>query len=153
MKQIPLSQQGKHKGKFIALVDDGDFEWLNQWRWSFIGNGYAYRKVNQKNIRMHKVIMECPKNLFIDHINGNRLDNRRENLRIATFQQNSQNVTKRANTTSIYKGVTWEKFTNAWACRLRNKTIGRFKEERHAALAYDIWASEFYGEFAKLNFN
>ena len=100
MKKIKLTQ-----GK-VALVDDGDFEWLSQWKWTYKNGGYAYRSIGSKgHIFLHRAIMKSPKNLEIDHINGNGLDNRRSNLRFATHKQNIRNQQKQKNRTSKYKGV------------------------------------------------
>ena len=92
MKQIPLTQ-----GKF-ALIDDEDFEALNKWSWKLSTNGYAIRcpsngktekgRYKYTTVRMHRVIMKPPHGFVIDHINANRLDNRRSNLRIVTQQEN-----------------------------------------------------------------
>lgn len=92
MKQIPLTQ-----GKF-ALVDDEDFEQLNKWSWKLSTNGYAIRcPSNGKNenggykyttVRMHRVVMKTPRHLEADHINANRLDNRKSNLRNITKREN-----------------------------------------------------------------
>lgn len=89
-KQIKLTQ-----GKF-ALVDDDDFERLNKFKWCIGSGGYAIRDIkrNGKNKReyMHRIINQTPKELFTDHINGNKLDNRKENLRNCTTKQNAMNV-------------------------------------------------------------
>src|SRR4051812_32510094 len=99
-------------GGHITEVDDADFEWLNQWKWHLSTSGYATRtqyikgsgRKNQKNIiiRMHRLIMNCPEGLFVDHINGNKLNNRRANLRLATQTDNHQNRGKQNNNTSGY---------------------------------------------------
>lgn len=93
MKKIKLSQ-----GKY-ALVDDKDYEFLNQWKWSAKTNGreifYAYRKENSrktgKTIYMHRIIVNAPKGMDVDHINGDGLNNQRKNLRICTRSQNQRN--------------------------------------------------------------
>ena len=94
MKKIPLSQQGKNKGKYFALVDDEDYEKDPKARWSFNPNGYAERKKGKTIERLHGFIMDCPKGKEVDHINGNKLDNRKCNLRICTQHQNSFNKNK-----------------------------------------------------------
>jgi len=160
MKKIPLTQ-----GKF-ALVDDEDFEWLNQWKWYYskVGKdgigGYAMRKfrVNgkQKTIRMHRLINNTPDGMDTDHDNGNKLDNRRKNLRDATTSQNQINRKKgRGNYSSRFKGVFWHKVTKKWHAQitLNGKRIhlGLFVSELAAAAAYDEAAIKFHGEFASLN--
>jgi hypothetical protein len=154
MKQIPLT-----KGKY-ALVDDEDYEFLNQWKWQVNSDGYAITGVRNQGeriqIRMHRLIINTPKGMETDHINGNRLDNRRDNLRVATKSQNLRNQKKRKSL-SLYKGLAYRKRDNAWEVNISDGSkqvfIGSFKNERHAAMAYDIWAKELYGKFAKLNFS
>lgn len=157
MKKIELT--GKNgKGKF-ALIDNADFNWLNQWGWHLNGLVYVsrYGKGNI-NIKMHREIMEAPKGMEVDHINGNTLDNRRQNLRLCSHKQNSRNrIFDIKNKSSIYKGVTYNKARGKWTAQImaNNKKIhiGLFSKERHAAVAWDIWAKELFGEFARLNFN
>lgn len=155
MKYINLT-----KGK-TAIVDDEDFELLSQWKWQLYSGGYArrsYRKNGKSmNVAMHRFILKLPKGLYTDHINGNRLDNRKENLRVCSYRENAYNRVKRTGTSSIFKGVYWHKHNKAWLTGIRLKegklkVVGYFKNEIHAAMAYDIWAKELYGEFAKLNF-
>lgn len=147
MKQILLT-----KGKY-SLVDNEDFEWLNQWNWYF--DRYAKRDVEKKQIRMHRVIMNCPKNMFIDHINHNKLDNRKENLRIVTKTQNQGNLEKRSHNTSGFKGVWFDKARGTFAAEIHFKYkkffLGRYKESKQAAFAYNVKAKELFGEFALLN--
>ena len=111
----------------------------------------------------HRLIMEIhhPElrnnlELQVDHINGNRLDNRKENLRLATPQQNQMNRKSHRNSTSKYKGVSWDKSRNKWRALImidnKYKHIGRYQDEREAALAYDKAARELFGEYAHLNF-
>jgi hypothetical protein len=160
MKLIPLTQ-----GKF-AMVDDDDFEWLNQWKWCAIEskNGnvwYAVRNpyINGKYVMtyMHKVIMgDNPLKLDIDHRFGNGLDNQIKNLRFCTRIENSMNSAPNLIGSSKYKGVCLDKRTGKWSAGIakNGKIIAqkRFINEIDAAKQYDSWAKEFYGEFAKLNF-
>ncbi len=154
MKCIELSQ-----GK-VTFVDDNDFIWLNQWKWS-LSNGYAQRVNKGQHIAMHRLIMEEPKDREIDHINGLRHDNRRVNLRIVTKAQNQQNKPRYYSQKSQYKGVSWHNHfrstgSGLWRVRVGSTgnriDIGLFKKERHAAVAYDLWAKDLYGEFARTNF-
>ena len=150
MKEIQLSQ-----GK-CAKVDDEDYDWLSQWSWHYVRAGYAFRfeKINGKwcHIGMHRQIMATPKGLEVDHINGDTLDNQRLNLRNCSHRENLQNQKQRKDTSSIYKGVYWDKTRNKWVLRLNHKFIGRFESERHAAMAYDLWAIDMFGKFARTNF-
>src|SRR4051794_23713163 len=94
------------------LVDDGDFAWLNQWKWS-ISRGYAVRRATGENVRMHRLILGLKLGEYTDHVNGNRLDNRRSNLRKATMAQNNQNRASRGSK-SGYRGVSWHKAGKCW---------------------------------------
>lgn len=156
MKKIPLTQ-----GKF-ALVDDEDFEWLNQYKWYAAKQSnifYAWRKVgkypNQKTIRMHRQIMNAPKNQDIDHINHNGLDNRKFNLRFCTDSQNQHNQLPYKNCSSTYKGVCWKKHDKKWCSQITKNDhkiyIGCFSNEIDAAKAYNAKARELFGKYACLN--
>lgn len=143
MKQIKLT-----KGQF-ALVNDEDFEYLNQWSWYCNAQGYAVRKPyikgsgkkNQKSllIRMHILVNNTPEGFETDHINRNRLDNRRENLRTVTSSQNRMNTNLRIDNKSGVKGIHWENYTKKWRATIQAnyKTIslGRFSDFKDAVLA------------------
>lgn len=157
MKKIPLTQ-----GKF-ALVDDEDFERLNQWKWQFTG-GYVRRTVyhgtdeNGKRIRevvwMHKLVVSCPPNFVVDHKDGNPLNNQKENLRICTGRENLYNQRKQASpASSSYKGVTLQhgKFLARLRVKGRLIVIGYFTDETAAACAYNHYAQMAFGEYASLN--
>jgi hypothetical protein len=99
MKEIKLSQHGKNRGKYVALVDDEDYEYLNQWEWSVaIGcyTNYAARSIRGKSckIAMHRIIMNTPDNLTVDHKDHNGLNNQKSNLKNCTFKENKQNSLK-----------------------------------------------------------
>lgn len=159
MKQIKLTQ-----GKF-ALVDDEDFDFLNQWKWSVskIGNNfYAMRskKITKTRksitIRMHRLILNVSKGEYVDHIDMNGLNNQRSNIRVCTNAENSRNRTASKNTSSKFKGVSWHKRNKKWCANIKvdRKTysIGSFTSEIEAAKAYDLKAKELHGEFANFNF-
>ncbi len=154
MKKIKLTQ-----GKF-ATVDDDDFEYLNQCKWFFNGR-YATRKTPTQtdgptNEHMHRVINKTPEGFETDHINKDKLDNRKENLRTATKQQNNFNRSSLKNTSSQFKGVSWRKDKTKWSAQIRinnKKThLGYFGGESDAAKCYDVHAVKYHGEFASLNF-
>jgi hypothetical protein len=154
MKKIPLSQ-----GKF-AIVDDEDYKELNKYKWWVNKNNnvwYAKRTTwnGRRNlILMHRYILGVSKNLFCDHINGNGLDNRKENLRVCTMGENFKNTKKRANCKNVYKGVYKQK-SGKWRVTLfvngKSKHIGQFIDIKNAAQAYNDAAKKYYGEFAFLN--
>jgi len=158
MKQIKLTQ-----GK-VALVDDEDFEWLNQWKWYAIRDNltfYAVRKspmVNRKTrqlIRMHRIILNSQDEEIVDHKDHNGLNNLRNNIRNCTQSQNQQNRIGRF-CTSRFKGVSWRKDRKRWLVTIvvqkRKMYIGMFKSELDAAEAYNMAAKKHFGNFAYLNF-
>lgn len=155
MREIPLTQ-----GK-VAIVDDDDFEELNKFKWYANANGFKGRvyavRSSKKRIRMHRQIMGFPERMDIDHINGNTLDNRKSNLRIATRSQNLMNSGVGARNTSGYKGVSPSgrpsaPFLAQVVVMQKAKNLGRFRSAEEAARAYDKAAKELFGEFARLNF-
>ncbi len=154
MKKIELT-----KG-YSTIVDDADFEYLNQWSWYF-DNGYVarnkYCRKTQKCkiILMHREILKTPQDKDSDHKNGDKLDNRKVNLRICTRSQNKMNSGKYSNNTSTFKGVSFNKQRKRWRVQIqinRNlKYLGYFKDIEEAALAYNAAAIKYHGEFAYLN--
>lgn len=154
MKEIPLTQ-----GK-VALVDDEDYDWLMQWKWSVSSSStkpYAVRWTSgNRKVRMHRAILNLPDGVVGDHINLNTLDNRRCNLRPATKAQNNQNTKGRINTSSQYKGVSWDINKERWVAQIwandKKYWLGTFRSEHEAAHAYDAAACIHHGEFAKTNF-
>jgi hypothetical protein len=153
-REIPLTHG------YVAIVDNEDYEWLSQWRWNAAGSPphlYARRIDNERRtIHMHRVILDAPQGIQVDHINGNRFDNRRSNLRCATHQQNQFNRGARRNGSSQYKGVSWIAKHRRWQATIaidsRNTNLGWFTDEVEAARAYDAAARIHHGEFAYLNF-
>jgi len=157
VKLIPLTQ-----GQF-AIVDDTDFELLNRRKWTLLttksGKYYAHRKQrmgkDSQCILMHRFILDAPQNKVVDHIDNNGLNNQRNNIRIATHQQNLMNQKKSVPHSSRYKGVSLYKANGRWTAQLslNNKThhLGYFKTEIEAARAYDVKARECFGEFANTN--
>ena len=161
MREIPLTQEK------VAMVDDSDYEFLSQWKWyaarNVSGIWYAWRRYKNKNgsvgkISMHRQILglEPGDKRQGDHQNHNGLDNRRDNVRICSAQQNHANERPTKNGTSKFKGVSWCNRTRKWAAQFQLKGIsiflGRFQFEELAALAYDFAALKYFREFANFNF-
>lgn len=150
MKKIKLTQNK------YALVDDEDYEYLNQFKWYYNGRYAARREpgVNNKMQLMHRVILKPGDNLT-DHINGNGIDNRKCNLRIATHSENIRNTQKQKGCTSKYKGVYWNKTDKIWRAKIffnkKRIHLGSYDKEIDAAKAYNNKAKELYGQFARLN--
>ena len=147
-----------------TIVDRQDYYRLSNFKWHINGtNGkfYAVRQIkvdnkHTKRMYLHREIMNAPKGMLVDHKDGNSFDNRRVNLRLATRSQNSCNKRKRANTSSQFIGVYWDKAKRKWVARIKyqgkSRMIGNFLDETAAAKAYDEAAKKYHKEFARLNF-
>jgi hypothetical protein len=148
MKFIELSKGYKTK------VDDEDYEWLSKWSWHFHPGGYAIAWVDTRKVLMHRLIMKTRKGKDTDHINGDKLDNQRSNLRICTRSENLRNKHKIL-AASGFKGV-FKGNPGYWQTMItfngKAHSLGHFREKRHAALAYDIWAKDIFGAYAHTNF-
>jgi hypothetical protein len=115
----------------------------------------SIRKTNgtSKKELLHRLIVKIDNNNNnIDHINMNRMDNRKINLRICTKKENMMNRKSHINSTSKYKGVSWNKTKEKWACHFKNYNLGDFDDEVLAAKTYDCFAKHIFKEFAYLNF-
>lgn len=170
MIKIPLT-----KGK-VVIIDDDDFEKIAKFKWrvgdcsrgknknsryyarSQVYLGSVGNKPKVKPIFMHRMILGLKRKGEVDHINGDSLDNRKENLRIVSHQQNCWNSCKKksANNTSIHKGVGRQKGTKPWRARIvsggKRIHLGSFATEIEAAKAYDEAAMITFGEYANINF-
>lgn len=162
MKLIPLT-----RGKF-AVVDDETFDELSKYKWFYTHYGYAGRSAKKHELEkgypnvilMHRQLVNAAKKEDVDHIDGDRLNNQISNLRICNRRQNLQNQakvmrTKKGKATSKYKGVYWAKDREKWRATIRANgkrvAIGSYDNEKEAALAYNEYASKYFGEFARLN--
>ena len=157
MKEIPLTQG------FATLINDEDFDLLNQWKWFVFsnnqGNFYAGRhewiEGRNKRILMHRVILRAPEGWYVDHRNHQTLDNQRINLRICSNRQNQHNCVLRKDSSSGFKGVSWDANRKKYQAQIklngRTAFLGRFNDLKEAAKAYNDAALQHHGEFACLN--
>lgn len=158
MKLIKLTQRFKDREPIYTMVDDEDYELLNQWSWRYRDNGYTkyvFRtikfKFNYIVIHLHRFLLHTPSHLQVDHIDGNGLNNQKNNIRNCTFKENIRNKISHGKTN--YKGVCYNGKHIRSVIFVNNKQLhlGYFKTELEAAKAYNIAANKYFGEFAKLN--
>jgi hypothetical protein len=157
--KLPLLNKNKEITGY-ALVSKEDYELLNQYKWHKRYDGYVCGTINNKKWRLHRyIIIEILKNNInyknqIDHINRDKLNNKRDNLRIVSNSENSRNKCKQINTSSKYIGVSYIKNKNLWlaSININKKTIvARYNNEHHAAYQYNIWCQEYNLNTANLN--
>jgi hypothetical protein len=142
-----------------VLIDPEDICILEAFKWRVKNTGkhsYVVADLKRHMILLHRVITNCPDSYDVDHINGNGLDNRKCNLRIATRSQNLANTGAHSHNKSGYKGVSFDKSKGKWRAQItkegRCRNLGRFSDPIEAAKRYDEAAKKLHGEFAYLNF-
>lgn len=163
MRALPLS-----KG-LVTYIDDEDYALVGQYKWyaKRFGKGktYAVRKLSraldpdhqQKQVSLHRVLLNLSRtdSRVVDHVNGDTLDNRRSNLRLASHAQNMRNACLRSDNTSGTKGVRLFRGGRKWVatitCNGKNKHLGYFDTKEQAAEAYNKAALQLFGAFARLN--
>jgi hypothetical protein len=154
LRSIELTQ-GKH-----ALIDEEDYVKVGPYKWCYSSsNGYAVSRRRVDGVKevllMHRLVHDTPKGLITDHINHDKLDNRRENLRTCTRHENNRNMPLRSNNKSGYKGVYWHAARGKWQANIRHCGeefyLGLFTDKHEAAEAYNRKAVELFGVFASLN--
>lgn len=137
---------------FTFLVDIEDLSIVQSNFWDANANGYVR---NKKVGYLHRIIMNAPDDMDVDHKDGNTLDCRKSNLRVCAHVGNMCNTTKRADNTSGYKGVSWHKQRSKWAAQIHVKgkhiSLGLHEDDKDAARAYNDAAIKYFGEFARLN--
>lgn len=142
----------------VVKVDDDDYEKYGDLTWRQC-NGYASRELWKNNKRrrvyLHRLILGEPSGMEVDHANGDKLDNRKVNLRIATKTENRRNIGMRSNNTSGYKGVFWHKRARQWRAGIcvdsKALDLGSFETPEAAAQAYNEAAKKHHGEYAWTN--
>jgi hypothetical protein len=147
--------------ELYTIVDDEHYGYLSQWNWQlYSSSGHVGRcqwvDRKQTSILLHRVVNSTPKGMHTDHINGNKLDNRKENLRTCNKSQNGMNRSKQKGIySSGYKGVTWCKTRKKWKVRVKAKgkvySFGYHTSEHTAGKTYNEKAKELHGEFFKPN--
>ena len=143
----------------ISLIDTEDAVRVQHLRWGRHEAGYVYNMLgargNRTNTYIHNIILPPTDGIEIDHINGDGLDNRKVNLRLVTHAQNQMNRRKKAEATSIYKGVYWHSGSQIWCAKIgkdsKQTHLGSFVLELDAMKAYNKAALKLFGEYAKLN--
>lgn len=157
MKKIELT-----KG-YQAIIDDEDYDIVSNFKWRATIKGRNIKRIIpvrtemvngiSKTIYLSRFLLGVTdKNIYVDHINRNTLDNRRSNLRECTPKQNSMNIGLRLKSSSGYKGVALDKKDGKWQVTISGKYIGRYTNKEDAARVYDNKAKQLYGEFAVTNF-
>lgn len=150
-------------GDAVARIDIGDIGKVSPFYWRRLRRnnsdrpGYAVAKtyVNGQRILiyMHRLLIDAPKGMEVDHIDGDGLNNTRENLRLATRQQNLANTRISRTNKSGYKGVSWDSVRNKWTAHIeingRSINLGRFSEIQDAVAAYQSSAKNLFGQFAR----
>lgn len=156
-RQIALN--GKYgQGRFM-LCDDGDFDLLAAHRWvaqEGRSTFYGYAKDGGCTLIAHRLLLSPPDHITVDHINGNGLDNRRENLRLCTPSENLCNQKSTEGSTSQFLGVWKRASAPSWRAGITKngdkRKLGSYRSEKDAARAYDYWAEKLHGRYANLNF-
>ena len=143
------------------FVDNDDYKKVSKIKWYLNHTKrrpnlyYAQGLYNGKIIFMHRFILNAPRNLKVDHINGNGLDNRKSNLRLATTSQNNCNCGIQSNNTSGFKGVCWKKQTKKWMAKIvkngKQINLGYFSDINLAKEAYNKAARKYHKKYARLN--
>lgn len=153
VKEIILS-----KSKITTFVDDEDYEMLNKYTWNLSTCKYPQTNIWINNKRttkqMHLMIINPPRDMCIDHIDGNIYNNQKSNLRVVTIHQNTMNSKSRKGT-SKFKGVSKNKKDKKWVSKIcfnyKTYILGYFENEKEAAITYNKKAIELFGEYANLN--
>ena len=137
------------------IVDIGEWEkWAKFCCWHLNANGYAATHIDGRNKLFHWVIFpEKESGVVVDHINGNRLDNRMENLRLVNRAQNNMNKGLGSNNTSGHTGVAWDKSKRKWGAKIqiggKTKYLGRYTDIENAIKARTEAEEKYFGEYRR----
>lgn len=138
-----------------GLIDAQDQHLIGSYKWYIRRGGYVVRFVAGQTIFLHREVMRPAAGLMVDHINGDKLDNRRENLRVCTNAQNSMNQRRSIGNTSGFKGVRRHAASGKWQAIIKKdgkaRYLGLFEDPRVAAHTYNRAAIQLFGDFASLN--
>ena len=141
-------------GRYSILFDYDDYDKIRQYHWSISSNGYACSGAGKGQILFHRLVLNATPEENIDHINRNRLDNRKSNLRICSASQNSYNKAHQSNCQSGYRGVALDQY-GRWVANINQNGksifLGSYATPEEAANAYDSAASIIAGDFAYRN--
>jgi hypothetical protein len=136
----------------ISKVSDEDFKELSRYTWYLKDTGYAITFINRKQISLHRFIMNPPLNMQVDHINGDKLDNRRENLRVCTQTENLRNSGINKNNTSGFIGISYDKerktYNPSITVDCRHINLGRYINIEDALIVRLKAEKKYYGDFA-----
>lgn len=147
---------------YVAVIDAEDAAMIGQWNWCVIvakgATPYAYRSASRYpdgnlTIRMHRLIMNATSAIDVDHINGDGLDNRKANLRLATASENLRNSKISSRNTSGVKGISWDAPRGKWAAEIRadgmRHKLGRFADKTEAIRVVQEARINLHGAFAR----
>lgn len=155
-KEVNLTYMLLNEGS-VAVTDGASYEKVSKHTWMKDSKGYASTTIEGRPVRLQNFLFdEIPEGLIVDHINGDKLDNRMCNLRFATNRENIANSSSKKGSTSSYKGVSFDSSRGKWISSIqingKTKHLGRYDKEEDAAKAYDRAAFSAYGSYARLNF-
>lgn len=146
--EITINNKGT---QYKTQIDSEDINKINMHTWHLANDGYVKARCGDKTIIIHRLIIDCPHDMLVDHINHNTLDNRKGNLRICNKQQNRYNAKRQANNKSGITGVYWSDFEKKWVAQIRvngkSTRLGGFKDINDAIAARKEAEVKYFGEF------